>query len=149
MKRQLLMSAIVAMSTSGPVLAQHQDSITTEICGLEVAADHAVVAHDRSFLTRLFADEYEHINYFGRVSDKEAEVAFLTSGEFALKSASIADCSVRVYGEAAVATGLDTWSEARYRGRDLSGSYRFTRVYVRRGGRWQTVASHASKVKPP
>jgi hypothetical protein len=30
----------------------------------------------------------------------------------------------------------------------LSGSYWFTRVYVRRKGRWQIVASHASKITP-
>ncbi len=151
MKKQLFIAAAVAMLVSCPCRArssERQNRITTEICKLENDADRAVIAHDRGFLTALFADEYQHANFFGSVADKNAEVDFFASADFTLKSATIANCTVHVYQDVAVATGVNIWTEASYKGRSLSGSYRFTRVYVRRKGRWQIVASHASKIMP-
>jgi hypothetical protein len=151
MRNQLLVAAAAAMLLSCPCRAwssEHQSSITIEICKLESDVNQAVVAHDGGILTSLFADEYQHTNFFGSVADKKAEVDFFTSKDFAIKSANVTDCAVHVYQDVAVATGVNTWTEASYRGRSLSGSYRFTRVYVRREGRWQIVASHASKIPP-
>jgi hypothetical protein len=151
MKKQLFVAAAVAMLLSCPSWAlgsEGQSRITTEICKLENEADRAVVAHDHGFLSTLFANEYQHTNFVGSVADKKAEVDFFTSADFTLKNATIANCTVHVYQDVAVATGVNTWIEASYRGRNLSGSYRFTRVYVRRKGRWQIVASHASKITP-
>jgi ketosteroid isomerase-like protein len=151
MRNQLFVAAAAAMLMSCPYRAWSSEgpsSITTEICKLESDVNQAVVAHDGGLLTSLFADEYQHTNFFGSVADKKAEVDFFTSTDFAIKSANITDCAVHVYQDVAVATGVNTWTDASYRGRNLSGSYRFTRVYVRRKGHWQIVASHASKITP-
>lgn len=149
MRNQLLVAVAAAMLLSCPWRAwgsEHQDRITIEICKLESDVNQAVVAHDGGILTSLFGDEYQHTNFFGSVADKKAEVDFFTSTDFTIKSANITDCTVHVYDDVAVATGVNTWTDASYRGRSLSGSYRFTRVYVRRKGHWQIVASHASKI---
>jgi hypothetical protein len=151
MRNQLFMAAAAAILMSCPCRAwslEQQSRAAIEICKLESDVNQAVVAHDGGILTSLFADEYQHTNFFGSVADKKAEVDFFTSTDFTIKSANITDCTVHVYDEVAVATGVNTWTEASYRGRNLSGSYRFTRVYVRRKGHWQIVASHASKMTP-
>jgi hypothetical protein len=151
MKKQLFIATAAAMLLSCPCRAwssERQSRITTEICKLENDADRAIVAHDRGFLAALFADEYQHTNFFGSVADKNAEVNFFTSTNFTLKSATIANCTVHVYQDMAVASGVNIWTEASYRGRSLSGSYRFTRVYVRQKGRWQIATSHGSKIAP-
>ena len=50
---------------------------------------------------------------------------------------------VRLYGNTAVVT-----ARAEVRGRDLgeefNGPYRYTRVWVKRNGRWQTVSYQAT-----
>lgn len=55
---------------------------------------------------------------------------------------------VRLYGDVAVVTGRNTikatWEDIQ---RDISGPYRFTDVFVKRGGHWQCIASQASRVK--
>jgi hypothetical protein len=43
--------------------------------------------------------------------------------------------SVRQYGDAAIATGIQTQQTA-YRGNDASGRFRVSHVYVRKGDRW-------------
>lgn len=55
--------------------------------------------------------------------------------------------TVHVYGDAAVVTGKASLRNAKYKGKDISGDYLFTDTWVRKGGRWQVVASHDSKVQ--
>ena len=56
-----------------------------------------------------------------------------------IRTQDISGVSVQVYGDAAVETGLLTTTATRD-GIDSSGKYRFTRVWVKRNGQWQTVA---------
>jgi acetamidase/formamidase/ketosteroid isomerase-like protein len=54
------------------------------------------------------------------------------------------DFSVRVYGDTAVAAGISD-SKVEYKGKPSGGALRFTRVYVKRDGRWVMITSHATK----
>jgi hypothetical protein len=152
MKKQLFFAVAVVMLLSCPCRARStepQSRVSVEICKLESDLDRAILAHDDKLLTELFADEYLHTNFIGRTTDKKAELEFFASPEFLLKAASIDSCTVHVYRNVAVATGVNNWTEASYRGRDISGLYRFTTVYVLRKGHWQIVVSHASKITSP
>ena len=53
---------------------------------------------------------------------------------------------VHVYGDTAVVTGLNT-IKSTLNGKDTSGAYRFTDVFVKRDSRWQVVATQASSVQ--
>jgi ketosteroid isomerase-like protein len=55
----------------------------------------------------------------------------------------IDDVSVRVFGDAAVVTGR-THGVGEFSGTPYDVVIRFTDTFVRRDGRWQAVASHAS-----
>jgi ketosteroid isomerase-like protein len=52
------------------------------------------------------------------------------------------DMRVRICGNAAVVTGRNVL-QASLKGKDTSGPYRFTDVFVKRDGRWQCVATQA------
>jgi ketosteroid isomerase-like protein len=52
--------------------------------------------------------------------------------------------SVRLYGETAVINAYFQQS-ATFAGRDWSGDFLLTDVWVKRDGRWQVVARHASR----
>lgn len=54
----------------------------------------------------------------------------------------------RVYGDTVVLTGLVVGTYSRGE-KTSSEHYRYTDTYVKRGGRWQVVASHLSKVPAP
>ena len=55
------------------------------------------------------------------------------------------DMKARVYGDAAVVTGGNTTKET-IKGKDISGLYRWTDTWIKKAGRWQCVATHASKI---
>jgi hypothetical protein len=61
------------------------------------------------------------------------------SGAIKIESLSTRDVKVQLYGNVAVETG-ELINKASRDGRDTSGTYRFTRVWVNRNGTWQTAA---------
>jgi len=107
----------------------------------------AVVKRDMAVLERNLADDYLSIDFEGGLWTKASALAALKSGEDVVTSAIADDIKVRVYGNAAVVTSRWTVKE-QLKGRDISGQYRVTDIFVKRAGRWGCVASHASKIAP-
>ena len=104
---------------------------------------------DADAFAALLADDFVYTSERG-VFDKAAYVGNLRTGEIAMRDFRVGERAVRVYGGTAVATGVATL-DAAFRGRDISGAERFTRVWVRdaEGGgsaAWRAVALHASAV---
>ena len=68
------------------------------------------------------------------------------SGAFHYESRQIWDLKVRVYGDTAVVTGRSAQKGAE-NGKNYSGDYWFTRVYVKQNGRWLTVALQTTPIR--
>jgi ketosteroid isomerase-like protein len=95
----------------------------------------------------LLADDYMAITPTGILQSKEQALAALRSGAMKLSSLEISDRKIRLYGTTALVT-----SRAEVKGRgpegDMSGSYRYTRVYVRDPhGVWKVVSFEASRIR--
>ena len=70
----------------------------------------------------------------------------LQSGALVIESTVISDMKVRVFGESAVAS-YTTTDKGKSKGRDISGRYRWTDTFVRRGGKWQIVAGQGTPIQ--
>lgn len=81
----------------------------------------------------------------GRTTDKAQDKADLSSGDLKFESMDVGDLKVHVYGNTAVASGTNTL-KGTFKGQPISGTYRFTDTWVKRDGKWQVVASQATKV---
>jgi ketosteroid isomerase-like protein len=110
--------------------------------------DELAIAHlrtDVAALDRIRADDIVFTTADGRVLQK-AQMQ-LAQGDLVLSVYAQDDVRVRVYGDAAVATGRIT-SEGMFRGQPRAGQTRFTRVFAKRGGRWQLVANQLTRISP-
>ena len=85
------------------------------------------------------------IDFEGKSITKAEDMADMTSGASTTQSYEIGAMKVRVFGNTAVVTGSDT-EKSTYKGKDSSGKYVWTDVWVMRDGRWQAVASQSVKV---
>ena len=103
---------------------------------------------DTAAIDRLEAADYVVTDQDGQVHTKAQGIADLQSGAQKFETFRLDDLKVRVFGDSAIAFGLDT-EKSSYKGKDTSGQYRFTDVFVKRDGRWQAVTTHVSKVSPP
>lgn len=119
---------------------------TEEIRALENARNDAIVRGDSAALERMTSDDYTFITLRGELRSKAEIVKGFANGTFKYESREISDLNIRVYGNTAVVTGRSSQKGAE-NGKDYSGDYRFTRVYVRSAGRWQTVALQATRIE--
>jgi ketosteroid isomerase-like protein len=101
----------------------------------------AVQGHDRERLEKLLASEFSVVGPIGEL-DREQWLEY-ASGRYQIDDFAYEELDVEVYGDTAVLSSRYRQS-ASLAGRDLSGSYLVTDVWVRRGGRWQAVRRHAT-----
>jgi ketosteroid isomerase-like protein len=121
------------------------DETERELRGLENELVGAVLRCDSTVLRRILSDDLIFVTPFGDVFDKEGVADIGDNTDLSNDSIEIEDVRVRVYGEAAVVTGRATL-KARAKDLDLSGQYRYVRVYARQDGRWQVVAYQATRI---
>jgi ketosteroid isomerase-like protein len=105
----------------------------------------AMLNADLAAIDRIEAPDYTLADQDGNLMAREQLDASLKSGEYKATAFKNDEVKVRVYGDTAIVSGLET-ETSTYKGKDSSGQYRFTDVFVKRDGVWQAVASHTSKV---
>jgi hypothetical protein len=113
-----------------------------EIRDLEKNLIAAILRRDTEFLNDILADEVTVINPFGELATKGMMINF----DPALVNESITtdEIKVNLYENTAVVTGRATL-KSHYGETDLSGRYRFTRIYFKRE-RWQIIAYQATRI---
>ncbi len=112
---------------------------------LERDWSEAFVRNDAAALDRILADEFQ-ANYASLVANKKQILAVVKSGSAKTQSSVTSEMKALVLGDTAVVHGLTT-EKSSIAGRDMSGRYRFTDVFVKRDGRWQCVTGYSAKVQ--
>lgn len=143
MKRPLSIAILCLLSLS---LAAAQ-SVEDKVKKLEEDWAQAIVNKGAAAVDQYEADDIVSTDPGGRVTDKAQDKTDLSSGDLKFQSMELSELKIRVYGDTAVATGINTVN-ATYKGQDISGKYRYTDTWVKRNGRWQAVASQATKIQP-
>jgi uncharacterized protein (TIGR02246 family) len=105
----------------------------------------AVVKKDAVALDRILATEFQ-ANYTDFVGNKKQFLAAIKSGSTKYESAVNSEMKALVFGDTASVNGLST-EKSSVAGKDISGQYRWTEVYVKRDGRWQCVTGYSTKVQ--
>ena len=103
--------------------------------------------YDTAALDRILADDWVLVAVDGQRHTKADLLGELKAHKGALTSVTLDSIVVRVFGDTAVVTGNDEEKHISFDGKDVSGRYAWTDVYVKqKDGRWRIVASHASKI---
>ena len=126
------------------VAAAPAEDVEATITQLERDWVAAIMKKDTATIDRLLADDFNGTSPTAHVYPKSSAIDDLTKGIFVVDSMVLDEVSVNVYGDAAVAFTSQE-EKSRYDGKDTSGHYHYTDVWVKKGGRWQVVASHGSR----
>jgi len=148
MKRKctaLVISALFVFAMLGSAWAQSDEE---QLMKLETDRAAAVVKGDVATLEKQTSDDYSLINMNGQMSGKAQMVNAFKTGQSKLTSDELSDMKVRVYGSTAVITGKAD-VKGMLGGKDATGQIMFTRVYVKKGGQWQSVAFQQTRVLNP
>jgi len=117
-----------------------------EIKALELARNQALLHGDVAALDKMTSEDYTFVTLRGEMRSKSEILKGFASGTFKYESREIFDLNVRVYGDTAVVTGRST-QKGMENQRDYSGSYWFTRVYIKQEGHWVSVALQATLIQ--
>jgi ketosteroid isomerase-like protein len=101
----------------------------------------ALLQRDIPMLEKIWADDYVFVNASGEVLTKAQRLSNLKSGATSLDSIDEEEnITVRVYQNSAVVTSRVTL-KGQYSGKQISGQYRSTLVWVKGPAGWQLVSN--------
>jgi ketosteroid isomerase-like protein len=115
--------------------AQAEDSVKA----LETRRGEALLKADTAALSRMMTAEFIEISRLGQVRTGADNLRDIGAGVLKLTSVKYDSLTVRIYGDVAVLRGIAD-NTGSMRGFPFSGKIRYTRVFVKRDGRWQAVA---------
>jgi uncharacterized protein (TIGR02246 family) len=154
MKRivSFMMLAVAAMSlascanekAASSTTARPAENVEQAIFKMESDWADSFVKNDMSVTERITADDYSFINSAGETQTKSQLVEMFKSGTYKITYLDLDNLKVRVFGDTAVATYGQT-EKSEYKGKDNSGHYVYTDVWVKRDGNWLIVATQGTK----
>ncbi len=119
-----------------------------EVARVDQELTRAIARNDTQAMGRILSDDLILTASGGAVVGKARWIEIVESGTRRYKTYDTSDIRVQAYGGAAVVTGHASVTELAGGG-EHPGQYRFTRVYVRRQGRWRVVAIQLTRVSQP
>ena len=146
--KHVLKTWIIAATLVQNPAAKGQESVDTkELSRLETVWNDAYLHLNVKVLDSLWADDLIVTMTDMSVMTKLQAIGLLRSGRMKFPRYATSDIRIRLYDDAAVVTGR-LQRTRNINGRNLDDDWQFTKVYIRRVGRWQVVAWHASTIAP-
>ena len=136
---------VIASLAAGSLAAQAttpEDSVRAA----EQARGQALLKADTVALSRLVAEEFVEVSRLGQIRTRADNLHDISSGDLKLTAVRYDSLVVRIYGDVAVLRGIAD-NAGTFRGFPFSGKIRYTRVFVRRDGRWQAVAMQQTSLQ--
>lgn len=118
-----------------------------EIEELETQWRKAQLSGDTKTMANLLDDDYIGISANGLIQTKDETIAQRRAGTMNISKLTFSDVKVRIFngGSTAVVTSKAELTGTNG-GQDISGRYRYTRVYTRKLGAWKIVSFEASRM---
>jgi ketosteroid isomerase-like protein len=135
--------APVAVGQTKNVRRTQTEVVVERVRQLDQERIQAQIHADAAALDRIYADDFIGVGPSGTVRTKPQVLADFTSHDLHFQSITTDEVRIRVYGNTVVETGRTT-TIGEDKGKVVPRDNRFTRVWVRRQGRWRLVANHYS-----
>ncbi len=144
MKKLFLAITLMIMFGS---LAYGQKKMTVEqtIMKMEQEMTDAIIKGDMSVYDKYAVDNAAFTDPGGMLMNKAQSMAMFKAGDLKIESSKIDGMKVQMFGDTAIAT-YTTTDKGMYKGRDISGQYRWTDVFVKMGGKWKLVAGQGTPI---
>lgn len=111
----------------------------------EVHYRDAAVSGNANFMATVFAPGYLGTNPDGSLTDAAQMANLWKSGAIKYESMAVSDMKVRAYANVAVVNARAEL-KGKIADRDISGSYRYTRVWLKTPAGWRVIAFQASRL---
>jgi uncharacterized protein (TIGR02246 family) len=115
-----------------------------EVRAVEKQRVDAVLRGDLEILDKVWADDFMQITHLGEYRNKRHRMAAFKAGVVKYDTITNDYDGFRIYGDVAIVTGIGTRNGQDGK-RKITGQFRFTRVWVKKEGRWQLVHMQSTR----
>lgn len=155
--RHIVLMALVIFAVPVLGLAQVPKSDAKKETKPLTEAEQAVIKLDRDLMDAMVRGdmalgrkvEVENFVFINPGGGVEEYVASPSGSGPKFEMANTEKVKVRITGDTAVLTGKATIKGKLANGTDISGPYRYMRVFVKQQGEWRLVAASAVPIPPP
>jgi ketosteroid isomerase-like protein len=137
-----------APASTPATAASPSENVEQAVLRMEEELRVAITKSDTKTYSRLLGDDYVFTNQDAVLRTKAQMVSAYDSGSLKYESIKFDEIKVHPYGDTAVVTGRSTQT-GKDNGKDIRGQFRYTRVYVKRQGSWQLVATQSTRIPEP
>jgi len=154
-KRALLRVALIAAlvhvgvaqsrepkSQAAPKTAARVD----EVKQMEKRYTDALMKRDLATLEKIWSHDYTFTNGQGKLLSRAERLENVKTGATEIHSTEEHDVQVRVYGGDAAVLVSHVTLKAQYSGKEASGEYRHTAVWIKGAGGWHLVANQITPI---
>ena len=143
---RILLAATAAAFFAAPAFAAMTATEKSAVA-YEETFNKIYVSKDVKGMDAILSDDWTGQDDSGRMTKAQFMAGF-KAGDMTATSIVNQNVTARAVGDVVIVQGGDTEKSA-YKGKDTSGTYSWTDVLENKGGKWVSVASQSTKVKPP
>ena len=135
----------LAMAGDAPETSDRYDRLSTEqeLTALEHKLAEASLRGDAAFMESVMAEDFVGIDASGRQLNRAQVLERMHQPDYQVQALRHEEVRVHAFGDCVVAMAT-TVLEARYKGQAISGRFPYTRVWLKRAGRWQAVFTQST-----
>jgi hypothetical protein len=144
---------ILAVSLALPTIALAKEKGTGATADVEATVKKVeqeildgILKSDTAAIEKYLTSDYLGVGPDGATQNKSEFMADVKSGTLKLESSEMSDMKIQVADPDMAVVVYRTNDKGIYKGRDISGEYRWLDVFVKRGGKWQIAIDQGTQI---
>jgi hypothetical protein len=144
---------ILAVSLALPTIALAKEKGTGATADVEATVKKieqeltdSLLKSDPSAFEKYLSSDYLGIGPDGVTQNKSELMADIKSATLKLESSNLSDIKVQVSDPDVAVVVYRTNDKGTYKGKDITGEYRWLDVFVKRGGKWQIAIDQGTQI---
>ena len=148
---RIILTLVVALALPTIMLAKEKGTgasadVEATIKKIEQELTDSLLKSDTSAFEKYLASDYLGIGPDGVTQNKSELLADIKSGTLKLESSNLSDIKVQVADPDMAVLVYRTDDKGTYKGKDITGQYRWLDVFVKRGGKWQIAIDQGTQI---
>jgi len=113
---------------------------------IEQELSDCILKSDTAAFEKYLTSDYLGIGPDGVTQNKSELLADIKSGTLKLESSTMSDMKVQVAGPDMAVVVYRSTDKGTYKGKDVTGEYRWLDVFVKRDGKWQIAVDQGTQI---
>ena len=146
----LILSLAFGLALSTTALAKEKgdraQTLKATLKKIEQELNDSILKSDPSAFEKYLTSDYLGIGPDGVTQNKSELLADIKSGTLKLESSTMSDMKVQVAGHDMAVVAYRSTDKGTYKGKDVTGEYRWLDVFVKRDGKWQIAVDQGTQI---